>query len=303
MGSLYVGTCSWADRDFIKTGGFYPAGARDQRTRMEYYGSAFNTVEIDAFYHALQPVERVTAWSEVWTLATPPGFVFHAKAFALLTGHRSDVRRLPPELREAIPAGAGSAGGELRMRDLTPEARDLIWDWFRVSLRALYEAGKLGCINFQLPKYQRYSPEALELCLMAKDRLAPYRVAVEFRARDWYHRERWPEVVRTLREHGLLYTMVDIAPDPRLPPNHVVEVTGDWAVIRLHGRNPAMARAGTPSTEVYDYLYTEEELQPWAEAARRVRRQVDKLFVLFNNHMRGQSVKNARMLRDMIEAR
>jgi len=56
---VYVGTCSWADPNFVKEGKFYPRGVRsDPQARLQFYASVFPTVEIDATYHALQPADR-----------------------------------------------------------------------------------------------------------------------------------------------------------------------------------------------------------------------------------------------------
>ncbi|MDR7453581.1 MAG: DUF72 domain-containing protein, partial [Armatimonadota bacterium] len=87
---LYVGTCSWADRSVVASD-FYPRGTRtDPRARLRFYATVFPTVEVDASYHALQPPERARQWL-AWT---PEGFVFNVKAFAWLTRHETDPRRL-----------------------------------------------------------------------------------------------------------------------------------------------------------------------------------------------------------------
>src|SRR2546427_453809 len=97
---VYVGTCSWADPNFVKEGQFYPRGAgTDPKKRLQFYSTVFPTVEVDATYHALQPAERAAHWVE-WT---PPQFIFTMKAFALFTGHDTDPRRLPKEIAPLIP--------------------------------------------------------------------------------------------------------------------------------------------------------------------------------------------------------
>src|SRR2546430_7699460 len=118
---VYVGTCSWADPNVVKEGQFYPRGVgADPKKRLQFYSTAFPTVEVDATYHVLQPAERAAHWVE-WT---PPQFIFTMKAFALFTGHDSDPRRLPKEIVPLIPeslraveaVGAGQLPEEVIIR-------------------------------------------------------------------------------------------------------------------------------------------------------------------------------------------
>ena len=98
--AVYAGTCSWADTHFVKEGKFYPPeAAAKPAARLRYYASVFPTVEIDATYYVLLDPDLTDRWIE-WT---PKGFVFHAKAFGLFTGHAVDPRRLPADIRRLLP--------------------------------------------------------------------------------------------------------------------------------------------------------------------------------------------------------
>src|SRR5438552_2814518 len=78
---VYVGTCSWADPNFVKEGQFYPRGVgTDPKKRLQFYSTAFPTVEVDATYHVLQPAERAAHWVE-WT---PPQLAAGAGAYGVL---------------------------------------------------------------------------------------------------------------------------------------------------------------------------------------------------------------------------
>ncbi|GHV92920.1 hypothetical protein AGMMS50268_34230 [Spirochaetia bacterium] len=46
----------------------------------------------------------------------------------------------------------------------------------------------------------------------------------------------------------------------------------------------------------YAYLYTERELEAWVDRIKRIEVQADKILVYFNNHARGQAMKNAQTL-------
>ncbi len=51
-----------------------------------------------------------------------------------------------------------------------------------------------------------------------------------------------------------------------------------------------------PSSERYNYLYTEKELDPWAARIRRVSGNGESIFVITNNHFEGKGVVNALQL-------
>ena len=96
---IRVGTASWTDPTMTAAGVFYPPGADTAEERLQYYASQFPLVEVDATYYAL-PVPRM---AELWRERTPPDFTFDIKAHALLTGQPSETKRLPKDIRTALP--------------------------------------------------------------------------------------------------------------------------------------------------------------------------------------------------------
>ena len=102
-----------------------------------------------------------------------------------------------------------------------------------------------------------------------------------------------------LRAHNYAYVIPDMIQQAYLPPPDV-EITAPWTVVRFHGRNPAMLERRAPTNRVYDYSYTEEELRPWANTVRELSGQVQRAYLLFNNHYRGQSARNAQEFASML---
>lgn len=291
-GKVYVGTCSWAEKSFVKSD-FYPRGVRSASDRLRYYATQFPTVEIDASYFALLP----PAYGRRWAEETPPGFVMHAKAFGLFTGHAVAVARFPHGFSDLLPPALRSAA-EVREGDVPEEFVNACWDRFREFLGPLRDAGKLGYVLFQLPPRTRYSAEVLETMGRWARELGGCRVAVEFRHRDW---SRHPDAFEFMARHGLAYVMVDLPDLPWLMPP-VEEVTSDWAVARLHGRNrEGWARVGATTDERYDYDYSDDELRAWASRVARLAGRVSRFFVMFNNHARGNMAHNARALAGLLE--
>ena len=51
-----------------------------------------------------------------------------------------------------------------------------------------------------------------------------------------------------------------------------------------------------PPEERYNYLYSEEELQPWADRIHRIQERTKSTFVVTNNHYQGKAIVNALQL-------
>ena len=143
-GTIRIGTASWTDPTMTAAGVFYPDGADSAEERLNYYASKFPVVEVDATYYAL-PVRRT---AELWVERTPPDFVFDIKAHALMTGQPTETKRLPKDLREALPAEI-AAKPRIYAKDLPDELRDDVWAWFADGLEPLKEANQLGSILLQ----------------------------------------------------------------------------------------------------------------------------------------------------------
>ena len=75
-----------------------------------------------------------------------------------------------------------------------------------------------------------------------------------------------------------------------------------FAYLRLHGRNAAQWWDHDASEDRYNYLYTAEELEPFAEAAEATRPLVRKLYLYLNNHFEAKAVANAVMLKQRLGA-
>jgi uncharacterized protein YecE (DUF72 family) len=71
-------------------------------------------------------------------------------------------------------------------------------------------------------------------------------------------------------------------------------------VVRFHGRNAALAQRRVPTERAYDYLYSQAELHEWTGTVRELVRQVGSLYLMFNNHARGQGAQNGREMIDLL---
>jgi uncharacterized protein YecE (DUF72 family) len=275
--SVRVGTCSWADDSLSKL--WYPPGVSSAEARLRWYADHFDTVEVNSSYYALPTAEMATAWAQ----RTPPGFVFHVKAFGMMTRHPVKVEQLPPDLRsQAVFDQRG------RVEHPSQELRSEVFRRFLQAVAPLREAGKLGGILMQLPPYIVAKLESLAYLEWAREQLRDAEMLVEFRHRSWLTGEQRDRTLDFLRQLPASYVMVD-APDVagnNVAPT-VIARTSDTAYLRLHGRNKATwNRRGGSASERFDHLYMRAELSEWVEPLRELAAEPGNVWAMFNNNGR-----------------
>src|SRR2546427_7536782 len=269
---LRVGTCSWTDPTLIASG-WYPERIKDDADkRLRYYAERVPIVENAASYYALPSQKQAQLWAE----RTPDGFVMSFKAFATLTTHHTDPKRLPKDIREALPKEA-LAKKRLYPKDFPTDARAELFARYWVGLEPLRKAGKLGAILLQYPEWFVISKANKEEILKARELLPDDRLAVEFRNATWMSERNRSETLSFLKEHGLTYVSVD---EPQgfpssIPPIAAVTNT-ELAVVRFPGRHAEnWKKPGLTAAEPFDYSSSKKELEGWwpkiPEMAREAR--------------------------------
>jgi uncharacterized protein YecE (DUF72 family) len=277
---------------------WYPPDVTTPAARLRYYASRFDTVEADAPFYAI-PDRRVV---ENWAKRTPPGFVFHVKAFGMMTQHAVDERALHPELREyphEVERG--------RVKRPSQEMVDLAFDLFLEAIEPLEEAGKLGGILMQFPPFFTALDEAMleeNLAYLdyARGRLGKRRMLVEFRHPSWVDDSRMRDTLKFLGDRDMTYVAVDAPQFPTkttMPP--LVAATNGVGYVRLHGRNRDTYFARNVSAaDRFDYLYTADELEEWAPKIRQLAEGTDVTYVMFNNCKYDYAPRNARELAEIL---
>jgi len=289
MGRIHVGTCSWTEKTMVDL--WYPKGVTSPEQRLRYYASKFDTVEVDSSYYAIPRRE----WAEAWVRRTPEHFVFHVKAFGLMTGHEVDVRALPPELAQ-FPFTEERG----RVKAAHPDMVDASFDMFLDSIEPLHAAGKLGGILMQFPPYfaattPEHEKRGLEYLEYVAAQLKGYRTLVEFRHPSWVDDHHLDSTLAFLSERDLSYVSVDSPQFPShstMPP--VAVATNRWAYVRFHGRNAdTWYKHGGTAADRFDYLYSAEELAEWVAPIRQLAENADEVFVMFNNNRYDYAQRNA----------
>ncbi len=292
-----VGTASWTDPTMTAQGVFYPDGAVSAEERLSYYASRFPLVEVDATYYAL-PSRRT---SELWVERTPPDFTVDIKAHALMTGQPTETRRLPKDLRTALPPELQDKS-RIYAKDLPDELRAAVWEWFVDGVEPLAEAGQLGSVLLQYPRWFFTSSQNREQILEAKERLGGVRAAVEFRSASWFNEKNVERTLRFLEDHDIPLVMVDGPQGYRSSVPAIAATTSpELAIVRFHGRRADTWEAkGIPTVERFRYLYERDELEDWVPRIREASKQAKDTHVLMNNCYANYGSTNARELAAML---
>jgi uncharacterized protein YecE (DUF72 family) len=290
MGEVLVGTASWTDKTLLESG-WYPPEVTSPEERLRFYAEQFPLVEVDSTYYT-PPNERNSA---LWAARTPSYFRFNVKAFSLLTQHPTQPRALYKDVRERLSEQA-AVKRNLYPGDLDTKALEQVWERFLSALQPLHDVGKLGAVLFQFPQWFTIRRSNKDYLLECKERSAPYRICVEFRSATWFKDEETTgETLDFLRSYGLPYVCVDMPQGHASSVPPVVAATAsDLAVVRFHGHSDKWT-----SRDIYErfgYLYTEEELRPWAERVRDLAGQTRETHVLLNNCYRNYAQVNGQQL-------
>jgi uncharacterized protein YecE (DUF72 family) len=261
-GAIRVGPAGWSYADWA--GIVYPAHKPKGFHEAAYLAEFFDTIEINtSFYQPLRP-EHCRHWIEL--VSPNPRFVFTAKLWQKFTHE--------------------------------PDAGDDDERAVRAGFDVLRGAGKLGAVLLQFPFSFHRSDETLAHLKSLLARFADYPLVVEVRHATWNDKGFYA----LLHERGVGFCNIDQPVIGRaMKPSE--RATAPVAYVRLHGRrydtwfsdDPAL-----PPSERYNYLYTEQELEPWAARIRHLAAGGDSTFVVTNNHFQGKSIVNALQLIRML---
>ncbi len=212
------------------------------------------------------------------------------------------MARLPKAIKEQLPP-ALSNKRQFYRKDAPPEIVDLCWSTFIDALRPLYEAEKLGVIVFQYPKWVFPGGDTFDYFEQVRDRLGPYRAAVEFRNEKWMDAANQKRTLAQLGDLDFSYICVD---EPQgfqssVPP--VAAATNELGFVRFHGRNYEMWEARTKtSSERFDHYYRPGEMDEWVPKIAALAEETEAVHLILNTNNFDQGPSNARLLQERLTA-
>jgi len=164
----------------------------------------------------------------------------------------------------------------------------------------LLERDLAGPFLLQFPWSFRNTPAARDWIARLAVDFGAYETAVELRHGSWDT----PDTLELLASHGLAFCNIDqpVIGDSFPPAAHLTSAATGY--IRLHGRNYRdWFRAGAGRDARYDYCYEPREIEAWVGRVREMLGRVRRLFIITNNHYRGQALANAFQIRSVLENR
>ncbi|HXE76075.1 MAG TPA: DUF72 domain-containing protein [Candidatus Xenobia bacterium] len=254
---IRVGPAGWSYDDW--SGIVYPVPRPRGFHEATYLADYFDTIELNVSFY--RPIDHLTAWKWLERVAANPRFLFTAKLWQEFTheGHLTEANE-----RE-----------------------------FRPGMETLRDAGKLGALLAQFPWSFKNETESRAYLRKLVNRFKDFPLVVEVRHASWND----PKFYEWLAEHGIGFCNIDQPVIGRsLKPSE--RATAPVGYIRLHGRNYKewFSEREDSGAERYNYLYTEEELEPWARRIEQVADETRLTFVITNNHFQGKAVTNALQL-------
>ncbi len=262
MSRYYIGTAGWSYKDW--EGVVYPAKKGAGFHALYFLGQYINIVEINSTFYR-PPVMRISL-SWVKKVEGFPGFLFAVKLHQVFTHNRKDFSQ-----------------------------KDV--DEFKLGIEPLVSSGRLAAILLQFPWSFANTVSNMNYLTSLFQSFSKYPLALEVRHGSWVD-ERFFAV---LTEHKVCFVNIDQPLiNNSIEPSSIVTVP-EFSYVRLHGRNyKDWFREGAGRDARYNYLYSKGELEDWVERIKNLGKKSEKVFVITNNHYRGQAMANALQIRNML---
>lgn len=253
--AIRFGPAGWSYSDW--KGVFYPKRKPRGFSEPGYIAQFFDTIEINtSFYNPLNP-GHCHLWIE--QVSGNPRFLFTAKLWQRFT------HEIGATGQDEIAVRAG-------------------FDVLRMH-------GKLGAVLLQFPFSFHNNTENFARLSQLLTQFRDYPLVVEVRHATWNEQSFY----ELLAERQVGFCNIDQPVIGRsLEPS--ARVTSQIGYVRFHGRRYDTwftDDRSIPAYERYNYLYTAEELEPWASRVETVEEKSESTYVITNNHFAAKSIVTA----------
>jgi uncharacterized protein YecE (DUF72 family) len=262
MRRIYVGTAGWSYEDW--EGIVYPV-KRDIRFHpLTFLARMIDIVEVNSTFYRPPAIHLSLSW--VKKLDPFPEFLLSVKVHQMFTHERKNFTR-----------------------------KDV--DNFRLGIEPIVAARRLAALLFQFPWSYVNTTAHMDYLAGLFRLFSGYPIALEVRHSSWDD----PSFYRLLRDHEVAFCNIDQPVIGRsLGPSAVV-TSPKFSYVRLHGRNyKDWFREDAGRDARYNYFYGQNELEEWVRRIKELTKDSDRVYVITNNHYRGQALANALQIKNMV---
>ena len=262
MARYHIGPAGWSYEDW--KGVVYPASPPSGFHPLIFLAHYINIIEINSTFY--RPPSLAMSLSWVKKVGPFPEFVFAVKVHQVFTHQRKDF-------------GVKDA------------------DDFKQGVEPLRAGGRLASLLFQFPWSFAPTAENRDYLERLFRLFAGFPMTVEVRHGSW----NTPGFYKFLAENKVCFCNIDQPLVGNSIGPTAVSTLPEFSYVRFHGRNTKdWFRKGADRDARYDYLYSKDELEEWVSRIKQLARDSNKIYVITNNHYRGQAMANALQIKNMI---
>ena len=262
MNQFYIGTAGWSYADW--EGIVYPEKKDKNFHPLIFLAQYINIIEINSTFYRPPAIRISLSW--IKRVENIPDFLFSVKLHQIFTHQRKDF------------------------------SQDNV-DEFKLGIEPLRAKNRLAAILIQFPWSFFNTSQNTSYLVQLFRFFTGYPLAVEVRHSSW----NVPQFFNMLEEHKVCFCNID-QPIFRnsIKPTTITTHPG-FSYVRLHGRNyKNWFKDGAGRDERYNYLYQKNELEEWVKRIKDMAEKGGKVFVITNNHYRGQALTNALQIKNML---
>lgn len=262
MKHFFVGTAGWSYKDW--EGLVYPERKKAGFHALSYLSQYVDIVEINSTFY--RPPARHVALSWTKKVASRPDFLFLVKIHQVFTHQRKGFTH-----------------------------KDV--DDFKFGIDPLQSLNRLGALLMQFPWSFACTAANVGYLVKIFRIFSDYPLAVEVRHGSWNQQKFY----RLLADHRVCFCNIDQPLIGNSIPPTSISTHPEFGYVRLHGRNyKNWFNKEVGRDDRYDYLYAPDELEDWVSKIKDLGNKSDKVFVITNNHYRGQAMANALQIKNKI---
>ncbi|MQY56687.1 DUF72 domain-containing protein, partial [bacterium] len=262
MARIHIGTAGWSYKDW--EGIVYPQRKPQGFHPLLLLARFINIVEINSTFYRPPAIQMSLSW--IKRVGDYPEFLFSIKLHQVFTHKRKGFTQ-----------------------------KDI--DTFQFGIEPLRAKSRLAAILIQFPWSFINTTAHIEYLINLFKSFADFPLALEIRHSSW----NTSDFFNLLTEHKVCFCNIDQPIFRNSIKPSSISTNPEFSYVRLHGRNyENWFKKNAGRDERYNYLYAKEELEDWIKRIKELGNQSKKVFVITNNHYRGQALANALQIRNMI---